>query len=73
MLAKLKVADGSDVWADGSMDVSEAERFTGLGRTSLLSLAYAGVIPSVRVGRRRLFSRAGLIDLLRKGTEKTTK
>lgn len=37
-----------------------AQDFTGLGRSKLLELAYQGEIPSVKVGRCRLFPVAGL-------------
>jgi excisionase family DNA binding protein len=58
-----------DPWADGSMDVIRAAEFTGLGRTRLLELANAGEVPSTKVGRRRLFARAGLVKLLRTSAE----
>lgn len=58
-----------DAWKDGAMSVVEASKFTGLGRTKLLEMAYSGEIASTTVGKRRLFSRAGLIGLLAKGDE----
>jgi excisionase family DNA binding protein len=40
--------------------VAEAQNIVGLGRSKLLELAYRGDIPSVKVGRSRLFPVAGL-------------
>ena len=37
-----------------------AQQLTDLGRSTLLKLAYSGVLPTVKVGRRRLFTVAGL-------------
>lgn len=37
------------------LSVNEVSELTGLGRSKILELAYAGKIPSVLVGRRRLF------------------
>jgi hypothetical protein len=54
-----------DVWKDGALDVKAAAEFTGLGRTNLLEKAYAKEVPTVLVGRRRLFARAGLVEMLR--------
>lgn len=54
---------------DGQMDsqsrvlavrVPDACRLTGLGRSKILELCYAGLIPSYTVGRARLFPVAGL-------------
>jgi excisionase family DNA binding protein len=56
----------SGPWREGSMGVQEAAAFPGLGRTRLLEMAYEGTLPTTKVGRRRLFARRGLVELLRK-------
>jgi excisionase family DNA binding protein len=40
--------------------IREACEMTGLGRTKLLELTYAGIIESFKVGRSRLWPVAGL-------------
>ena len=44
------------------LSVEEAMRALSLGRTKLLELAYAGVIPTTKVGRRRLIPLQGLVE-----------
>lgn len=43
-----------------------AARFIGLGKTKLRELTAAGEIPSVTIGRRRLWPVAGLRDFVAK-------
>jgi excisionase family DNA binding protein len=49
---------------DGAVDVTEASKFTGLGRTFLYSLMDAGRLKYVKLGKRRLIPRAELRRLL---------
>ena len=42
--------------------VDEAISLLSIGRTKLLELTYAGEIPSIKLGRRRLYSRKSLED-----------
>jgi excisionase family DNA binding protein len=49
---------------DGAVDVSEACRFTGVGRSFLYSLMEAGRLPYLKLGKRRLIPRAELRRLL---------
>ena len=49
---------------DGAVDVSEACRFTGIGRSFLYGLMDAGRLSYVKLGKRRLIPRAELKRLL---------
>jgi excisionase family DNA binding protein len=49
---------------DGAVHVTEASKFTGLGRTFLYSLMDAGRLKYVKLGKRRLIPRAELRRLL---------
>jgi excisionase family DNA binding protein len=42
------------------VDTAQACEVLGLGRSTVLALAYSGQLPSVTVGRRRLFPLEGL-------------
>jgi len=42
------------------VDVQEAMEILSIGRTKLLELTYDGEIPSIKVGRRRLYKTASL-------------
>ena len=42
--------------------VKETCEMLGLGRTSVLALAYDGNLPSIKVGRRRMFSASKVKD-----------
>lgn len=42
------------------LDLEEAMADTRLGRSTLLQLSYDGLIPSLKVGRRRLWPREQL-------------
>ena len=53
-----------DHYADGSVTVAEAARFTGLGRTTLYALMAAGELPYTKVGARRLIGRRALVEML---------
>mgnify|MGYP006410057447 CR=1 FL=1 len=44
------------------LSVEETMRALSLGRSKLLELAYSGEIPSIKVGRRRLFPWKGLVE-----------
>ena len=37
------------------LSLKEAQSMTGLGRSTVLKMAHSGQIPSVKIGRRRLF------------------
>jgi excisionase family DNA binding protein len=52
---------------EGAVDVPEACRFTGLGRTFLYQLMDSGKLRYAKVGRRRLIPRAELVRLLANG------
>jgi excisionase family DNA binding protein len=52
---------------DGAVDVPEACRFTGLGRTYLYQLMERGDLRYCKLGRRRLIPRAELVRLLAGG------
>jgi excisionase family DNA binding protein len=47
-----------------ALKVSEAEDYSGLGKTKLYELARGGLIKSFKVGKCRLFDRASIDDLL---------
>jgi excisionase family DNA binding protein len=49
---------------EGTVDVLEACKFTGLGRTFLYGLMDAGRLKYVKLGKRRLIPRAELRRLL---------
>lgn len=53
-----------EMYADGSVTVAEAVRFSGLGRTTLYALMAGGRLPYTKVGARRLIGRKALIALL---------
>ena len=42
------------------LSLDEAKECLGLGRSKLLDMAYRGELPSIKVGRRRLFPVEGL-------------
>ena len=54
----------AEAFADGAMSVSEATRFSGIGRTQLYALMAADRLPFATVGVRRLIPRRELIALL---------
>jgi excisionase family DNA binding protein len=57
----------TELAADGTIGVKEAQAFTGLGRTSLYELMDRGVLPYTRVGDRRLIPKRALVELLAAG------
>lgn len=59
----------AEVFAEGAVTVTEAARFSGLGRTLLYALMTTGRLPSAKVGARRLIARRGLIELLAAGAD----
>jgi excisionase family DNA binding protein len=50
--------------ADGTVGVTEAAKFTGLGRTYLYALMECGELRYVKAGKRRLIPRAALTQML---------
>jgi len=56
-----------EVVRDGAVDVPEACRFTGLGRSFLYQLMESGALLYVKRGKRRLIPRSELIRLLAEG------
>ena len=44
------------------VSLEEAKDSLGFGRSKLLDMAYKGEIPSIKVGRRRLFPVKGLLE-----------
>jgi excisionase family DNA binding protein len=52
---------------EGAVDVPEACRFTGLGRTFLYQLMDRGELRYCKLGKRRLIPRAELVRLLAAG------
>lgn len=50
-----------------------ARQLLDLGRTTLLSLAYSGELPSIKVGRRRLFEVEALRRWAKEQSEGKTK
>jgi excisionase family DNA binding protein len=42
--------------------VAEVCQYLGLGRTHVMELTYAGKLPSVRIGRRRLYPAAKIME-----------
>lgn len=48
-----------------TLSVKEAGRVLGIGRTVAFRLAHAGVIPTLRLGRKLRVPRPALDDLLR--------
>lgn len=59
----------AEVFNDGAVTVTEAVRFSGIGRTHLYDLMTSGRLPYARVGARRLIARRGLIELLAAGAD----
>lgn len=49
---------------DGAMDVPDACKFTGLGRSFLYALMEQGKIKFIKLGKRRLLPRAEVTRLL---------
>jgi len=50
------------------LSAHEAADILSIGRSTLLALAYSGSIPSIKVGRRRLFPTEGLFRWARSQT-----
>ena len=63
----MSIDDRQQLLTDGSVNVTEATRFTGLGRTFLYSLMEQGRLRYVKVGKRRLIPRSELVRLLAEG------
>jgi hypothetical protein len=53
-------------FADGSMVVADANKFSGLGRTKLYELMESGALPYAKVHGRRLIARRSLVEFLAK-------
>jgi excisionase family DNA binding protein len=62
-----------EVVRDGAVDVPEACRFTGLGRSFLYQLLEKGALLYVKRGRRRLIPRTELVRLLAEGLKGATR
>jgi excisionase family DNA binding protein len=58
------MANSERIVDDGAVDVTEACRFTGIGRSFLYGLMDAGQLNYVKLGKRRLIPRAELKRLL---------
>jgi excisionase family DNA binding protein len=56
--------DREKVVADGTVDIAEACRLTGLGRTFLYSLMDRGELAYCKMGKRRLVPRAEINRVL---------
>jgi excisionase family DNA binding protein len=52
-----------DLVSGGLVTVSEAQRFSGLGRTSIYALMTSGQLPSLKIGGSRRIPRQALIAL----------
>lgn len=52
--------ENDDVLSEGAMQVDEAVRWSGLGRTVLYAAMAAGHVPYIKHGKRRLIPKAGL-------------
>jgi excisionase family DNA binding protein len=63
----MHTVESGQLVTDGAVDVAEACRFTGLGRTFLYQLMDRGELRYAKVGRRRLIPRAELVRLLAGG------
>jgi len=57
----------TDLISDGTLTITEAQRFSGLGRTFLYSLMERGELRFAKVGKRRLIPKKALLELLRTG------
>lgn len=53
-----------EVAARGTLSVSEAAAFLGLGRDATYEAATAGAIPSLRIGRRVVIPAAPLLEMV---------
>lgn len=54
------------------LSLSETARMLGISAWHAGELARAGKIPSIKLGRRRVFPREGILHLLSAGTPKET-
>jgi len=54
-------------FGDGCLGITEAEQFSGLGRTTLYSLMSSGKLTFTKIGSRRLVARRSLQELLASG------
>jgi excisionase family DNA binding protein len=53
--------------ADGCFSIAEAARFSGLSRSTLYEAMESGLLPFVKIGRRRLVPRRALVEWLASG------
>jgi excisionase family DNA binding protein len=53
--------------SEGCMTIAQAQQFTGLGRSLLYVEMERGNLPYVKVGKRRLIPRRGLLQFLEAG------
>ena len=54
----------SSLFSDGALSMVEAARWAGLSRSKLFELVQEGVLPSVKVGKRRLIPKTALAEFL---------
>jgi len=59
-------AEAEAMCADGCMSVKEAEAFAGVSDSLIYEWLDAGILPSVRLGRRRVIPRKALVAYLAK-------
>jgi excisionase family DNA binding protein len=53
-----------DLASEGACTITQAAKFTGLGRTTLYELMGAGQLPFAKVRGRRLIPRRALVELI---------
>lgn len=54
----------SEMLAEGTLGLEEAQRFSGMGRTFLYTAMDRGDLPYTKAGRRRLIPKTALIAFL---------
>jgi predicted DNA-binding transcriptional regulator AlpA len=52
------------IWADGAMDLADAEKFSGISRTEMYALMRSGDLPFTTPTRERLVPRRWLVQYL---------
>lgn len=62
----MTATESTDILQDGTCDIPEAMRLTGLKRTYLYELMTRGELKYAKVGKRRLIVRRSLVELLRR-------
>jgi excisionase family DNA binding protein len=64
---------GMDINQPLTLTVEQTAKLLGIGRSTAYELVRTGDIPSLRLGRRIVVPRAGLVDLLRSMAERGQK